>query len=71
MGDVTMIAAQLVGSAGQVTSIDLDQASIETALRRAAGKFLCFLRRSDWGHLGVGKPQDHGGAGLDGLWRAN
>jgi ubiquinone/menaquinone biosynthesis C-methylase UbiE len=36
MGDVTMIAAQLVGSAGQVTSIDLDQASIETARRRAA-----------------------------------
>jgi ubiquinone/menaquinone biosynthesis C-methylase UbiE len=36
MGDVTMIAAQLVGSAGQITSIDLDQASIETAQRRAA-----------------------------------
>ena len=36
MGDVTMIAAQLVGSAGQVTAIDLDQASIETAQRRAA-----------------------------------
>ena len=31
MRDVTMMAAQLVGSAGQVTSIDLDQASIETA----------------------------------------
>ena len=36
MGDVTMIAAQLVGTAGHVTSIDLDQASIETAQRRAA-----------------------------------
>ena len=36
MGDVTMIAAQLVGCAGQVTSIDLDQASVETAQRRAA-----------------------------------
>ena len=36
MGDVTMIAAQLVGTAGHVTSIDLDQASIETARRRAA-----------------------------------
>jgi len=35
MGDVTMIAAQLVGSAGHVTSIDLDQASIETAHKRA------------------------------------
>jgi ubiquinone/menaquinone biosynthesis C-methylase UbiE len=36
MGDVTMIAAQLVGPAGGVTSIDLDHASIETAQRRAA-----------------------------------
>jgi ubiquinone/menaquinone biosynthesis C-methylase UbiE len=36
MGDVTMIAAQLVGSAGRVTSIDLDRASIEIAKRRAA-----------------------------------
>jgi len=36
MGDVTMIAAQLVGSAGQVTAIDLDQASIETAQRRGS-----------------------------------
>jgi len=36
MGDVTMIAAQFVGPAGHVTSIDLDQASIETAQRRAA-----------------------------------
>ena len=36
MGDVTTIAAQLVGSGGQVPSIDLDQASIETAQRRAA-----------------------------------
>jgi ubiquinone/menaquinone biosynthesis C-methylase UbiE len=36
MGDVTMLAAQLVGPAGRVVSIDLDQASIETARRRAA-----------------------------------
>ena len=36
MGDVTMIAAQLVGPAGHLTSIDLDQASIETAQRRAS-----------------------------------
>ena len=36
MGDVTMIAAQLVGTAGHITSIDLDHASIETAQRRAA-----------------------------------
>src|SRR5215475_14992459 len=35
MGDVTMIVAQLVGPGGYVTSIDLDQASIETAQRRA------------------------------------
>ena len=36
MGDVAMIVAQLVGSAGRVVSIDLDQASIETAQRRAS-----------------------------------
>jgi ubiquinone/menaquinone biosynthesis C-methylase UbiE len=35
-GDVTMIAAQLVGPAGHVTSIDIDQASTETAQKRAA-----------------------------------
>jgi ubiquinone/menaquinone biosynthesis C-methylase UbiE len=33
---VTMIAAQLVGTPGHITSIDLDQASIETAQRRCA-----------------------------------
>jgi ubiquinone/menaquinone biosynthesis C-methylase UbiE len=49
MGDVTMIAAQLVGPAGQVTSIDLDQASIETARRRAAafGFENTFFSRAD------------------------
>jgi tRNA A58 N-methylase Trm61 len=36
MGDVAMIIAQLVGSAGRVVSIDLDHASIETAQRRAS-----------------------------------
>jgi len=36
MGDVTMLAAQLVGPAGRIVSIDLDQASIETARERAA-----------------------------------
>jgi ubiquinone/menaquinone biosynthesis C-methylase UbiE len=34
MGDVTMLLAQLVGSAGRVVSIDQDQASIETARTR-------------------------------------
>jgi 2-polyprenyl-3-methyl-5-hydroxy-6-metoxy-1,4-benzoquinol methylase len=34
MGDVTMLTAQLVGPTGRVVSIDLDQASIETARRR-------------------------------------
>ena len=34
MGDVTMLAAQLVGPTGRVVSIDRDQASIETAQRR-------------------------------------
>jgi trans-aconitate methyltransferase len=36
MGDVTMLGAGLVGPAGRVVSIDLDQASIETAQRRAS-----------------------------------
>jgi trans-aconitate methyltransferase len=36
MGDVTMLAAGLVGSAGCVVSIDMDEASIETAQRRAS-----------------------------------
>jgi ubiquinone/menaquinone biosynthesis C-methylase UbiE len=35
MGDVTMLVAQLVGPAGRVVSIDLDQASIDTAQKRA------------------------------------
>jgi 2-polyprenyl-3-methyl-5-hydroxy-6-metoxy-1,4-benzoquinol methylase len=35
MGDVTMLVAQLVGPGGRVVSIDLDQASIETAQKRA------------------------------------
>ena len=34
MGDVTMLTAQVVGPTGRVVSIDLDQASIETARRR-------------------------------------
>src|SRR5262245_51287537 len=36
MGDVTLLVAQVVGPAGQVISIDLDQASIETAQKRAS-----------------------------------
>src|SRR5215813_2478995 len=36
MGDVTMLAAQLVGPSGRVVSIDRDQASIETAQRRVS-----------------------------------
>jgi ubiquinone/menaquinone biosynthesis C-methylase UbiE len=36
MGDVTMLAAQLVGPTGKVVSIDRDQASIETAQRRVS-----------------------------------
>ena len=36
MGDVTLLVAQIVGPAGRVVSIDLDQASIETAQRRAS-----------------------------------
>jgi 2-polyprenyl-3-methyl-5-hydroxy-6-metoxy-1,4-benzoquinol methylase len=36
MGDVTMLVAQLVGPQGKVASIDLDQASIATAQKRAS-----------------------------------
>jgi ubiquinone/menaquinone biosynthesis C-methylase UbiE len=36
MGDVTMLVAQLVGPQGKVTSIDLDQASVSTARKRAS-----------------------------------
>jgi 2-polyprenyl-3-methyl-5-hydroxy-6-metoxy-1,4-benzoquinol methylase len=36
MGDVTLLLAQLVGPTGRVVSIDQDQASIETAQKRAA-----------------------------------
>jgi 2-polyprenyl-3-methyl-5-hydroxy-6-metoxy-1,4-benzoquinol methylase len=36
MGDVTMLVAQLVGPGGRVVSIDLDQASIGTAQKRAS-----------------------------------
>ena len=36
MGDVTMLIAQLVGIGGRVVSIDRDQASVETARKRAS-----------------------------------
>ena len=36
LGDVTLLVAQLVGPTGQVVSVDLDQASIDTAQRRAS-----------------------------------
>jgi 2-polyprenyl-3-methyl-5-hydroxy-6-metoxy-1,4-benzoquinol methylase len=49
MGDVTMLVAQLVGPAGQVVSIDMDQASIETAQNRASAVGLnnTTFRRAD------------------------
>ena len=36
IGDVTMLVAQLVGPTGRVVSLDLDDASIETAQRRTS-----------------------------------
>lgn len=36
MGDVTMLVGQLVGPAGKVVSIDLDQTSVEIAQKRAS-----------------------------------
>jgi SAM-dependent methyltransferase len=49
VGDVTILVAQLVGSAGSVVSIDLDQASIETAQKRACAVGLdnTTFRRAD------------------------
>jgi ubiquinone/menaquinone biosynthesis C-methylase UbiE len=49
MGDVTMLVAQLVGPQGNVVSIDLDQASISTAQRRAtaAGFDNTMFRQAD------------------------
>ena len=44
MGDVTMLAAQLVGPTGSVVSVDQDSASIETARRRVSA-----LRRGQIG----------------------
>src|SRR5215470_15108641 len=35
VGDVTLLVAQLVGPAGRVVSVDLDQVSIDTARSRA------------------------------------
>ncbi len=36
MGDVTMLVAQLVGDGGRVVSIDINQASLDTARKRAS-----------------------------------
>jgi ubiquinone/menaquinone biosynthesis C-methylase UbiE len=49
VGDVTILVAQLVGPAGSVVSIDLDQASIETAKKRAGAVGLAntTFRRAD------------------------
>jgi 2-polyprenyl-3-methyl-5-hydroxy-6-metoxy-1,4-benzoquinol methylase len=49
MGDVAMLVADLVGPHGAVTSIDVDQASIETARGRAssAGLHHATFRRAD------------------------
>src|SRR6516165_844277 len=49
MGDVTLLVAQLVGPAGRVVSIDLDEASIDTASKRASAVGLdnTTFRRAD------------------------
>ena len=49
MGDVAMLVAHLVGPHGAVVSIDVDQASIETARRRAstAGLHHATFHRAD------------------------
>jgi 2-polyprenyl-3-methyl-5-hydroxy-6-metoxy-1,4-benzoquinol methylase len=49
MGDVAMLVAQLIGPQGRVISIDLDQASIESARKRALAVGLenAVFRRAD------------------------
>jgi SAM-dependent methyltransferase len=49
MGDVAMLVAQLIGPQGRVTSIDLDEASIDSARKRALAVGLenAAFRRAD------------------------
>jgi 2-polyprenyl-3-methyl-5-hydroxy-6-metoxy-1,4-benzoquinol methylase len=60
MGDVSMLVAQLVGPEGRVVSIDLDQASIETAHKRAAavGFDNTTYHRADIATFADGEPFD-------------
>src|SRR5262249_32340108 len=60
MGDVSMLAAQLVGRSGTVVSIDLDQSAIETAQQRAAaGGFAnATFRRADLATFTDAEPFD-------------
>jgi ubiquinone/menaquinone biosynthesis C-methylase UbiE len=60
VGDVTMLVAQLVGPAGWVVSIDMDQASIETAQKRASavGLYNTTFHRADISTFTDGVPYD-------------
>ena len=60
MGDVTLLVAQLVGPAGRVVSIDLDEASIDTANKRASAVGLdnTTFRRADISTFTDAKPFD-------------
>lgn len=60
MGDVTLLVAQLVGAEGRVVSIDMDQASIETAQNRAsaAGFDNTTYHRADIATFTDGEPFD-------------
>jgi SAM-dependent methyltransferase len=60
MGDVTMLVAELVGPAGRVVSIDLDQATIDTAQRRAStfGLRNATFQRADIATFTDGEPFD-------------
>jgi 2-polyprenyl-3-methyl-5-hydroxy-6-metoxy-1,4-benzoquinol methylase len=60
MGDVTMLVAQLVGPGGRVVSTDLDQASIETAQKRASavGFENTTYHRADISTFADGEPFD-------------
>src|SRR5215475_14308446 len=60
MGDVSMLLARRVGPQGLVVSIDLDQASIDTARERATAARLANARfhRADIATFGDAEPFD-------------
>src|SRR6516165_3902084 len=58
VGDVSLVAAALVGPGGSVLGIDRTAASIETARRRAAGLPNVAFESSDLASFDPGRPFD-------------